>query len=178
MGGFEAVLPVAPGQTLDGKGAIDNGQHHAADDVFYRLVDDENIFGVDAGALHAVAVDADEIGGGWMLDTEFVEIEGAFGPVGGGRGEAGGNPAVEMGQRHGLRGLVGDDKGQGVVAVAEGRRSGQVIAHMLDKPFNRINKKHLIDIHMFSIWAKIVNGNFCLRRTGAILFYSHIKQGA
>ena len=88
-----------------------------------------------------------------------------------------GQPSRGNGAAHGLRGIVADEKGQGVATVVEGRRSRQVIAQTVDRPFNRVNTKYSIGIRMFIMQAKNVNGKLCLRRAGEILFYSHIKQG-
>jgi len=54
-----------------------------------RAIHDQDVAVVQTGALHRIASQPHEIGGGGMLDQQFVEIEVAVQVVVGGRGEAG-----------------------------------------------------------------------------------------
>ena len=60
-------------------------------------------------------------------------------------------PSHGNGAAHGLRDIVADDKGQGVVTVVEGLRSRQVIDQTVDRTFNRLDTRQSIGVYMFTM---------------------------
>ena len=87
--GHEIEFACASGEAFDGQFAVQDGDDDACVLWFERAVNDEYVAGMDAGVNHRIAGDADEEGGGRMLDQMAIEIEPAFDVVLCGRRETG-----------------------------------------------------------------------------------------
>jgi hypothetical protein len=70
---------------------VDAGDYDAAVGHRGGTINDQQVAVVNGGALHRIAGNADEEGGGRVADQVLVEVDPAFQVVVGRRGEAGGD---------------------------------------------------------------------------------------